>query len=253
MDSSTVATPTQAAALQSTATASPTAAPGGGAAAPIPPDSDLLLPDLQTLPPTDLVIELAEPDRTLLRFTNSMLNSGPGVLELLGQFNPDSGKIAVTQHLYTMDGTFEEHAAGEFIFHEGHDHWHLENFALYEVWSLTPAGDLDAVVAFTDKVSYCIRDDARADIPGAAAQPTYTICDQELQGMAVGWIDIYAFDTPGQTIDITDLPDGVYALQSTVDPANQLREADDANNAAIVYFEIGDDRVLAVFPNFPSS
>ncbi len=248
-DSDIVAAPTQATASPSSATVAPTspaATQGGGAAAPIPSDPDFLLPDLQTLPPTDLVIELTESDQRLLRFSNSMLNSGPGTLELVGQFNPDSGEIAVTQHIYTSDGTFEEYATGEFIFHVGHDHWHFENFALYEVWSLTPAGDLDDVVALTDKVSYCIRDDARAEIPGAAVEPVYTVCDQDLQGIAVGWIDIYEFDTPGQIVDITPLPDGVYALQSTVDPADQIREADEANNAAVVYFEVRDDRVRII-------
>jgi hypothetical protein len=195
------------------------------------------------LSPNDLVIEFTSADRKLLHFSNYIMNAGPGVLELLGNLNPAAGVTVFTQHVYRADGTFEEFPSGKIIFHIGHDHWHFENFARYEVWSLTPAGDLDAVVVLSDKVSYCIRDDRRANIPGAAAQPLFTDCEQALQGMSPGWIDIYAFDTPGQTIDMTGLPDGVYALRSTVDPAGQIVESDPTNNAGLVYFEVRGDRV----------
>lgn len=238
--------PTATATTLPTATPVPTATP---TPTPIPVtatptvDPDLLLPDLQTLPPTDLVLQFVEPDRRLLRFTNSLINTGPGLLEVLGRYDPDLEQVTVTQHLYRRDGTFQERLAGRFIFHPNHDHWHFEDFARYDIWSLTPDRDFDVVVAFTDKVSYCIRDNVRSDIEGAPARPVYEACDQELQGMAVGWIDIYEFDTPGQIVDVTDLPDGLYALQSTVDPAGQLQEADDLNNAAIVFFELSANRV----------
>jgi subtilase family serine protease len=44
-------------------------------------------------------------------------------------------------------------------------------------------------------------------------------------------------------VDITDAPNGVYALHSTVDPDNQLRESNEDNNAATVYIEIINNRV----------
>jgi len=210
-------------------------------------DPSLLLPDLQTLPPSDLVIELNSlTDRKVLRFSNSILNSGPGALESLGEFNPETGKTDVTQHIFRVDGSIEERAAGEFVFHPGHNHWHLEDFALYEVWSLTPEGDLDTVVAFTDKLSYCLRDNTRADMPDAPPRPFYTECNQELQGISVGWIDTYKFDTPGQIVDISDVPDGMYALRSTVDPDNHLQEMDDTNNAAAITIEIDGNRVRVI-------
>jgi hypothetical protein len=206
-------------------------------------DPDLLLPDLQTQPPTDLVLQFPNANQRLLRFTNSLINTGPGVLEVLGRYDPNLDQVVVTQHLYRRDDTFQERLAGSFIFHPDHDHWHFEDFARYDIWSVTPNRELDAVVAFTDKVSYCIRDNVRSEIEDAPTRPVYEDCDQELQGLAVGWIDIYEYDTPGQIVDITALPDGLYALQSTVDPAGQLQEADDLNNAAIVYFEISANRV----------
>ena len=101
-------------------------------------------------------------------------------------------------------------------------------------------------MALTDKVSYCLRDNARTDIPGAAPQAAYTNCNREVQGISPGWIDTYKFDTQGQVVDITGLPDGEYALRSTADPEDQLRELDEDNNAAAVYIEILGNQVSII-------
>jgi hypothetical protein len=205
-------------------------------------DPDLQLPDLRTLPPSDVQLDSASAaGRKLLRFTNSLWNDGAGALEVLGVLNTDIGKTVVTQNIYRLDGTIEEHLAGEFIFHVGHNHWHLENHARYEVWSLTIEGEPERVVALTDKISYCLRDDSRGDTPGGPEAAVYLRCNREKQGMSVGWVDTYDFDTQGQTVDVTKAPDGIYLLRSTVDPENQLRESDDANNSAAVYIEITGD------------
>lgn len=210
-------------------------------------DSAPLLPDLQTLPPSDLVIQMVAPGgQQLLRLTNSIVNSGPGVMELQGVADQLSGRTIVTQRIYAASGLVEERATGDFVFHPGHAHWHLENFARYEVWTLSAQGELEGVVALTDKVSYCLRDSTRADMPGAAPQPAYTNCNQEVQGISPGWIDTYKYDTQGQVVDITELPDGAYALRSIVDPEDQLRELDEDNNAATVYIEINGNQVSII-------
>jgi hypothetical protein len=205
------------------------------------------LPDLQTLPPSDLAIQVnAATGQKLLRFTNSILNRGPGALELLGAFNSATGKTTVTQHVFTSDGSLEELVAGEFVYHPGHEHWHLENFARYEIWSLTPAGNLSSVVAFSDKISYCLRDDSLAENLDSSTRAAYTDCKREEQGITAGWIDIYRYNLQGQDIVITGVLDGVYALRSIVDPGDQLLEVDDTNNAATVYFQISGNGLRLV-------
>jgi subtilase family serine protease len=47
-------------------------------------------------------------------------------------------------------------------------------------------------------------------------------------------------------VDITGLPDGEYALRSTTDPEDQLRESDEGNNAAMVYIEIEGNQVSII-------
>jgi hypothetical protein len=231
--------PTRTAAPSPTNTLTPTRTPTPSATPSPTLDPDLLLPDLQTLPPRSLNLQVTLQGEVLLRFSNSILNAGPGAIELLGVYDAGAEKTLVTQHIYRADNdAIKEHKAGLFIFHPGHEHWHMENFALYEVWSLTPQATFDKVVAFTDKVSYCLRDDTRSNLENIAPGPIYITCDRQLQGISAGWFDTYEFDTPGQIVDISDVPDGVYALRSMVDPANQLLEMDDANNATAVYFAL---------------
>jgi hypothetical protein len=210
-------------------------------------ERDLLLPDLTTLPPTDLRIRVNPADgHKLLRFTNSIMNIGPGGMELWGDTNPSSGKMTVTQQIYNTDGSTEQRVVGEFFFHPEHNHWHLGDFARYEIWSIGTDGGLDSVVAVSNKISYCLRDDARSDIPGAASYQTYISCNHEIQGISVGWIDIYRYHLPGQSIDITFLLDGIYALRSTVDPENRLWEENRANNTSILNIEIEGNSVRIV-------
>jgi hypothetical protein len=59
---------------------------------------------------------------------------------------------------------------------------------------------------------------------------------------------VYEFTLPGQYVEITDLPDGLYALITTVDPDNLIRETKDFNNVGQVFFELQDYRIRIVDP-----
>lgn len=208
--------------------------------------SDRLLPDLQTLPPKDLRL-LHDPStgKILIRFSNSILNSGPGKLELIGTPNQTKDQILVSQRVYAADPEiYDEFKVGEFIFHEQHNHWHLEQFAIYEVWSVGERGILEAVVSSGGKVSYCVMDVSRSITDLAeemiSTPRSYTHCEGEIQGLSAGWVDIYESHIPGQWVDITSLRDGIYALVSTVNPDHLLHEEDIDNNTAVIYFEIRD-------------
>jgi hypothetical protein len=208
----------------------------------------LLLPDLYTLPPSNLSIEVhyALPKR-LLRFSNSIANQGPGTLELWGENDQATGKTTVTQRIYTDAGTFHGLEVGEFIFHPQHDHWHFVNFARYELWTLSSYGGPVSTVGLTGKVSYCLRDTFRIHSSRPASGPAYLACESKKQGISAGWVDRYRSTLPGQVIDITSLPSyGVYALVSTVDPENRLLETNETNNAARIYIEIDGSHVRII-------
>ncbi len=208
-----------------------------------------LLPDLKALPPEDFRIESdGEAGIKLLRFSSTVWNAGRGPLELRGESDPDAEETRVTQNLYSEKGGVEEREVGEFVYHPDHDHWHFEDFALYELLSLTPEGELGSVVASSGKVTFCIMETTRIDgqLIREIPQEEYRSCGQELQGISPGWGDTYGASVRGQELNIEAVPDGRYALRSTADPENRILESDATNNAAVAYLEIEGTHVEAV-------
>ncbi len=207
----------------------------------------LLLPDLRTLEPSGLRISRFSSDgTTLLKLTKSVWNGGYGPLELIGAVDTGSGTQHVIQRILKDDGEYSEQSIGEFIFHSGHNHWHLDSFSVYELWTLQSNGMLDQVVATSGKVSYCLRDIHRSAEAEQIDRAGFTSCSPVRQGLSVGWTDVYQYYLAGQSIDITGLEDGTYALMSTADPFNLIQESDETNNGIVIYLEIRESKVTII-------
>jgi hypothetical protein len=103
--------------------------------------------------PTKLAIEVKSGGLRELRLANTIWNSGSVPLELMGEFNPDTRRTRVRQLVYDLDLRLHEFDMGEFVWHPKHDHWHMEGFAIYRLWSVAPNGELDRVVSSSDKLS----------------------------------------------------------------------------------------------------
>jgi hypothetical protein len=218
---------------------------------------DSLLPNLHPLPASDARL-VQDGARLLLRFTMSTQNLGAGPLDLRASGSsplpaPAAHRLrlpllslraaldalaraAARQRVYLEGGGYRERPAGDFVFHPTHEHVHFEDFALYDLVRLDgPDGR-----AVTSKVTFCIVDAAVADLslPGAPPGPAYTTCGTApgiadvVQGISVGWGDFYDYNTPGQELDVTGLPDGLYALRITADPLARLEESDRADNTS---------------------
>ncbi len=208
-----------------------------------------LLPNLQSLPPEDVLIEVADGERRL-RFTSIIANTGAGPIET----NPDGllpcppGERHASQVLYhdedddgrydrSMDTATTSRLAGCMLDHDGHSHWHFDAAAKYTL--VEPRGG--APVAVADKVSFCWRDNR--EVP-AEADPRpkqhYGDCSYDtVQGITPGWADVYGEQLDDQHLDLpTDLADGVYCLWNEADPLDLLRETDDTDNAAVTAIEI---------------
>jgi len=207
--------------------------------------SRLLLPDLRTLPPSDLAIDTLPDGSRELRLSNTIWNSGAGALELEGEFSPETRKTRVVQHVQAQTGTQLDHLVGEFVWHPGHDHWHFAGFSIYELWTLTPAGELDSVASSSGKLSYCVIDTDNIDRQkkGIPSRRRYYGCGQALQGLSAGWGDTYKSFLDGQSIHLAAVEDGFYALKSTVNPDAMLLEANYDNNAALLYLDIRGEHV----------
>jgi hypothetical protein len=213
----------------------------------------LLWPDLRTLTPSDFEIRKLSGGRRMLRLANTVWNSGQGPLELMGEFNPVTRQTRVWQRLYAEAGAVYEYDVGEFVWHPGHNHWHFEDFAVYQLWSLTSHGELARVVSSSVKLSYCLIDTdvAHSAHPGFDPRRHYRGCGRTLQGLSVGWGDQYDSFLEGQSLDITGLPDGVYGLVSRVNPGHRLLEANYTNNHAVIYLRLLGARVeVAPSPDF---
>ena len=170
---------------------------------------------------------------TLLRFTTAVGNAGRGPIELRG--GPTNGATQdVFQRVYHSDGSTADRLAGAFTYHAEHGHVHVDEFAQYALRSAGPKGEVGTVVASSDKVSFCLLDRTAHDrgLPGAPQAPHYITCDNGVQGISVGWSDVYERNLPGQWIDVTDVPAGEYWLEVVIDPQGRLTESDETNNTA---------------------
>ena len=60
-------------------------------------------------------------------------------------------------------------------------------------------------------------------------------------GLSPGWADVYGFNLPGQSVDITDLPDGGYRIWAEADAEGWFEESNKENNTTWIDFELTTD------------
>lgn len=215
-----------------------------------------LYPDLQTAPPTDLFFEKRSDGTYLLRFSNTVKNTGEGRLEIQGNPKPrkrDQNRLRqIYQNLYDApvggNRAIQKPVSSDAIYHAGHQHFHFADFAKYDLLVKSGTG-----YALTEKkgnkTSFCIMDTTR--FQGTYAS-VYRTCGGELQGLTPGWGDTYDFTLADQWVVLgtQPLPDGEYALQSVADPRDLLDEggrainpARETNNTALTYFTVSSGQL----------
>jgi hypothetical protein len=228
-----------------------------------------LAPDLVTLGiEQEQVIVTKEGPRTLLRLTTEIANAGNGPLEVFpsassadcdGDGDPANDRDASQRIFDDTNGSGSFEPAGDAVasearfgcmrFHPAHNHWHVLDFARYEL-RRDPGGKL---VTGSRKVGFCLVD-TRPAFPGPTTpeHPRYPFgsaspavgCDQNAtQGVSSGWADAYLFAVPGQALDITGVHRGRYCLVTTADPLDLLDELDEANNTRRVRVSLRPHRL----------
>ena len=222
-------------ALPALAPAAAGSRPAGGAAT--------LYPDLKTLPPYELSFGTATIDGAthhVLRFSNTVWNAGRGPLELRGTPGSNRGH----QRLYDGQGGYTERVVpnGAFEYHAEHGHWHFRDFAEYELWAraeydrwLAGGRNRDQAQRRGAKTTFCIMDVVRVQaLPGSPGAAGYAQCDQDVQGLSVGWGDEYWYGLADQWVDLGTrrLPKGDYVLRSVADPKDLLEEGAHTREAA---------------------
>ena len=193
-----------------------------------------LLPNLTPQQAKEISIYQASPTSpVLLRFAAINQNLGAGPLEVRAGAGSGSGQ-EIYQRIYRSDGSSYDQFAGTMTYHPDHQHFHVNDFALY---TLVPAGEDRVVTGQTsEKTSFCLEDTTaiNLNLPGAPRNGVYTTCNPDVQGISVGWGDRYGPTLPGQAIDITGEPEGDYDLWIDTDPKNHFIESSEDDNVSCI-------------------
>ncbi|HWU87870.1 MAG TPA: lysyl oxidase family protein [Kofleriaceae bacterium] len=193
-----------------------------------------------------------EPGRVHLRLSNGTANIGTGKLHLYGVLPANAdGTQDVMQRVFGQNGEFEDRLAGKFLFHEGHNHIHFVDWAAYRIRQILPGDGVGPIVAEGAKTSFCIIDLGvyNSGLPDYNPSGEFHSCSSTVQGLSVGWIDVYSKGLQGQSIDITGVPPGQYWLESEVDPLNHVLESDETNNITRIKVTLGGGVVDGYEPN----
>jgi hypothetical protein len=203
--------------------------------------------------------QLEEDAHTCLRFDQVIANVDEGDLYMLFVIPHDPASTAKNafQRVFWSDSPahFQDRLAGEWEFHEAHNHYHYTAFALSKLWATDGAGHkIGSSPARTGrKVSFCMADvevdtwSAKGDGPRTYNAPdclfpqaSDAVNDYLIQGQTRGWADVYEWYLPGQYIEVTGVPDGIYILETLADPDGRVVESNEANNCGSVYVRLKD-------------
>ncbi|MFE0651130.1 lysyl oxidase family protein [Streptomyces sp. NPDC059534] len=202
-------------------------------------------PDLRSLPAYGITISDGGqnvPGKDYLAFSANVWNAGPAQLVVDGFRSPGKAKMDAYQYFYDAQGKqvgYTPTGTMEWDPRPGHVHWHFTDFASYR---LLKADQKEAVrsgkeafcLANTDAVDYTVKNanwhPYNTDLSTACGQEN-SISVREV--LDVGSGDTYTQDLPGQSFDITDLPNGTYYIQVLANPAKRLKETNLDNNSAL--------------------
>jgi hypothetical protein len=197
-----------------------------------------LPPNLKPLPASNFSLITEATGDSTLRFSTTSWNNGTGPLQLeAGSVDTGSGKQQVNQRIFNNDGSSSLFFSGWFEWHPTHNHFHFDDYAIYE---LQPVNAPGGSARTGQKTTFCVMDTTKIDgsLPGAPSSAVYSTCGNRIQGMSVGWGDTYGASLPGQEIDFTDNPDGTYQLKIGVDPNKNIIESNESDNESCVLLSI---------------
>ncbi len=196
------------------------------------------LPDLQMLKPSSLRMENSGGQRRL-RMSTTIVNTGKGPFETRASRRSTATPIMnVSQRIYNTAGGTRVNETTEVAKYsgDGHNHWHVQNVAYYELYSATGQG---SVLRRDSKVGFCFFDTNayRLSLPGAPGGRRYVQSGCGTQsslfvknGLSVGWSDVYPWNIGLQWINVTGLPAGEYLLKLTANPKGEFEELSMKNN-----------------------
>ncbi|WP_433337246.1 lysyl oxidase family protein [Spirillospora sp. CA-294931] len=205
-------------------------------------------PDLRSLPAWGIEINHGEdphaaapPKRDYLAFSANVWNAGPSTLVVDG-FRVKQGLMDAYQYFFDGKGKqvgYVKTGSMEWDPRHGHMHWHFKDFASYRLLR----ADGKEVVR-SQKEAFCLANTDAIDqtVKNANWKPGNTDLETacgDLSSLSVrevldvGSGDTYEQHRPGQSFDITTLPNGVYHIQVIANPDRRLHESTTKNNVSL--------------------
>jgi|ERR1041384_603113 hypothetical protein len=231
-----------------------------------------MLPNLVPSWPSSIQIGAADagsPYAFALRFTTRVENTGAFPFDLLASpddpsYLDEQGAVAQECVSWTVRLCQEREPVGTFSWSTSHQHYHITNFARYELRRLiddpsTPEVDPHEIpdmspsgsVTSGGKVTFCMEDSGGVGgmsytNPNSAA--IYESCDAVLQGISSGNYDEYPYNLDGQQLSLNDVNDGYYAIVVTVNPLGNFLETTRSDDVAWtrIYLSGGGTRVTVI-------
>ncbi|MFD3911969.1 lysyl oxidase family protein [Streptomyces sp. NPDC058603] len=215
--------------------------PAGRASVP-----DVPKPDLRALPAWDISITDGEdgdiPGKDYLAFSANVWNAGPAPLVVDGFRSPGKDLMDAYQYFYDAKGKqvgYQPAGTMEWDARQGHEHWHFTDFASYRLLSADKkeavrSGKEAFCLANTDAIDYTVKNanwhPNNTDLSTACGVQSSVSVREVLD---VGSGDTYTQYRPGQSFDITDLPNGTYYIEVLANPERRLHETSLTNNTAL--------------------
>jgi hypothetical protein len=203
--------------------------------------------------------------RRCLRFDQIIANQGDGPFELHYRMEGVATEQQLRQRVHSSDGSFVDFAVDTYEFHPAHAHFHYKNFGQAFLYGVRPDGSLDRIRE-SRKNGFCMIDventrfgtDAAGRRWQGEAPRTYyfpacntpterdTTGTYMVNGISVGWADVYNWFLADQFIEISGVPDGIYVLETVANPSGTVHETTLDDNAARVRIRLQGDTVNLV-------
>ena len=178
---------------------------------------------------------------------------------------PDSTfpRTIIDQRVYHKNGntmTYTDRPAGTMTYHKSHGHMHVDDWGVYTL-RLRDSNETDPlkwpIIGDGSKLGFCLMDfgtcsdysghcrDAQNNILQNSSFKNFNLgggsyfCSANVQGISVGWTDIYHEYLDGMSITIPPTTcNGQYYIVVHVDPYNYFLEENEDNNVIAVPFEL---------------
>jgi hypothetical protein len=204
------------------------------------------VPDLAAVPAWSIGIEHVN-SRDFVDFAATVWDAGPAPMVVEGFRRSDSNVMDAYEYFFRDGVAVGRAPAGTMVYdaRPGHQHWHFEQFARYSLL----ASDHTSIVR-SRKEAFCLAPTDALDltVPNAEWNP-YSIgltgaCGDAgsiwvRETLPVGWGDTYFQSLPGQSFDITTVPNGTYFIEVRANPLGLLKEANTSNNVRLREIVLG--------------